>query len=123
MEWNINSQRPVYIQLIEQIELGIIAGYYTPGDKLLSVRDLAAQAKVNPNTMQKALVELERMGLVYANRTSGRTITSDLDMIKKVKEESAMNVSIDYLEKMKKLGFDTEEILSMLQKLIREMNK
>ncbi|HCR41373.1 MAG TPA: GntR family transcriptional regulator, partial [Lachnospiraceae bacterium] len=60
MQWEINSDRPVYVQLIEQIQAGIISGYFKPGDKLPSVRDFAADAAVNPNTMQKALSELER---------------------------------------------------------------
>ena len=77
MEWIIDSDRPVYKQLIEQIELRIVSGLFAPGDKLPSVREMAAEASVNPNTMQKALSELERTGLVYAQRTGGRFITED----------------------------------------------
>jgi DNA-binding transcriptional regulator YhcF (GntR family) len=123
MEWDINSERPVYIQLIEQIQTGIISGYYKPGDKLPSVRDLAADAAVNPNTMQKALVELERTQLVYANRTSGRFITSDETMIKKLKGQSAKNQIIDFLEKMKQFGFENEEVMNLITEIVREMEK
>ena len=70
MPWNLNSSRPIFLQLIEIIQMDIISGKYPPGGKLPSVRDLAAQAAVNPNTMQKALSELERSGLVFSDRKS-----------------------------------------------------
>ena len=75
MSWNLDSSRPIYAQIIEKVSLDIVSGKYQPGDKLPSVRDLAAQAGVNPNTMQKALSELERENLVHSARTSGRFIT------------------------------------------------
>ena len=78
MPWNLNSDRPIFMQLIEIIQHCILSGTYPPGSKLPSVRDLASQAAVNPNTMQKALAELERSGLVYSQRTSGRFITEDI---------------------------------------------
>lgn len=123
MQWDINSERPVYIQLIEQVQASIISGYFNPSDKLPSVRDLAAEASVNPNTMQKALAELERGGLIYSNRTSGRYITSDLSLIKKLKEQSAKNLILDFLEKMNQLGFEQEEVLSMMTETVKEMGK
>ena len=81
MSWQLTADRPIYLQLIEEIELRIVSGMYTVGEKLPGVRDLAAQASVNPNTMQKALTELERQGLVYSQRTAGRFITEDSKMI------------------------------------------
>jgi len=123
MQWELNSERPVYIQLIEQIQSGIISGYYKPGDKLPSVRDLAAEATVNPNTMQKALVELERTELIYTNRTSGRYITSDEVLIKKLKGQAAKNKIIDFLERMRQLGFETGEALTLITETVREMGK
>jgi GntR family transcriptional regulator len=122
MQWDINSERPVYIQLIEQIESGIISGYYKPGDKLPSVRDLAAEAAVNPNTMQKALTELERSELVYTNRTSGRYITSDEAMIKKLKNQSVKNYILDFLDKMKQLGFETGDILTLIKETAKDLD-
>ena len=89
MPWNLNSDRPIFIQIIEKIQMDIISGLYRPGDKLPSVRELAQEASVNPNTMQKALSELERTGLVYSQRTSGRFITEDITMIEKLKSELA----------------------------------
>jgi DNA-binding transcriptional regulator YhcF (GntR family) len=123
MQWNIDSERPVYIQLLEHIQANIISGNFKPGDKLPSVRDLAAEAGVNPNTMQRALTELERMELIYTNRTSGRYITSDIGVIKKLKERSAMNIIEEFLDKMKKIGFNEEEILELLTKALKEMRK
>ncbi|MDF2542198.1 MAG: GntR family transcriptional regulator [Herbinix sp.] len=122
MQWELNTERPVYLQLIEQIQAGIISGFYTPGDKLPSVRDLAAEAKVNPNTMQKALSELERIGLVYTNRTSGRYITSDETMIKMLKGQAAKSQILEFLDKMKQLGFNTDEILVLIKEAA-EMNE
>lgn len=121
MQWDINSERPVYLQLIEQINSAIVSGYFKPSDKLPSVRDLAAEASVNPNTMQKALTELERSGLVYSNRTSGRYITSDLSLIKKLKQESAKDLVIGFLDKMKQLGFEKDEVISIITEIVKEM--
>ena len=123
MQWNIDSERPVYIQLIEQIQAGIISGYYNLGDKLPSVRELAAEAGVNPNTMQRALAELEQTGLVYTNRTSGRYITSDIEVIKKLKKQSAKNIVVDFIEKMKQLGYEENEIIDCVEKILEEMRK
>lgn len=118
MNWSINSERPVYIQLIEQIQAGIISGIYKPGDKLPSVRDFALEASVNPNTMQKALSELERIGLVYTNRTSGRYITSDDSLIKELKLQSAEKEIYDFFEKMSSFGFTPEETINLMKELI-----
>jgi GntR family transcriptional regulator len=123
VKWDINTERPVYIQLIEQIQASIVSGYFKSSDKLPSVRDLAAEASVNPNTMQKALSELERSGLIFSNRTSGRYITSDLALIKKLKSQYAKSTIIEFLDKMKQLGFEQEEVLSIVTETIKEMKK
>ena len=86
MPWNLDSSRPIYLQIIERVQMDIITGRYQPGDKLPSVRDLAQEAAVNPNTMQKALSELERSGLIYSQRTSGRFITEDKELIHQMKK-------------------------------------
>lgn len=121
MQWNIDSERPVYIQLIEQIQAGIISGHYSLGDKLPSVRELAAQAGVNPNTMQRALAELEQTGLIYTHRTSGRYITSDVEMIRKLKKQSGKDIVLDFIERMKQIGYEKEEILEIVTKILGEM--
>lgn len=115
MVWEFIKDRPIYSQLIEQIALRIISGEYVPGSKLPSVRDLAAQASVNPNTMQRALTELEREGLVYAQRTSGRYITEDEGLISKIKQTVAMSRSKEYLQSMQALGYDAEQAVQMVR--------
>ncbi|KNZ43504.1 GntR family transcriptional regulator [Acetobacterium bakii] len=117
MKWIIDSDRPIYKQLVEQIELKIISGAYAPGDKIKSVRELAMEAGVNPNTMQKALAELERMGLVFAQRTSGRFITEDNKMIDEAKKTLAFKEIDGFFEKMKQLGFEKEEIIALIEKI------
>ena len=100
MSWNLNSERPIYAQIMERITMDIISGIYAPGAKLPSVRDLAQEAGVNPNTMQKALSELERTGLLFSQRTSGRFITEDLAMIEKTKVDLASIQIKEFLEKL-----------------------
>ncbi|KMZ55389.1 GntR family transcriptional regulator [Dorea sp. D27] len=119
MPWDLDNERPIYLQLMEKIQQDIIAGIYKPGDKLPSVRDLALAAAVNPNTMQKALSELERGGLVYSQRTSGRFITEDEKMLKQMKTELASEHIRDFFEKMKQLGFQEEETLLLIQEAIK----
>ena len=83
MEWELKSDRPIYTQLLEELKRRIVSGYYKPGEKLMPVRELAQEAKVNPNTMQKALVELEELGLIYTERTNGKFVTEDEKLIMK----------------------------------------
>ncbi len=120
MPWILDDTRPIYLQLEDQIKTRIIAGVYRPGEKLPSVRELAAEAAVNPNTMQKALTELERSGLVYAQRTSGRFITEDTQIMKNLKEQLAKEQIEQFLSTMEQLGFRKEEILSLLTREIKE---
>lgn len=119
MAWTLYADRPIYTQLVEKIQRDIVSGVYKAGDKIPSVRELATEAAVNPNTMQKALAELERLGLLFAQRTSGRFVTEDEEMIKKVKEEMASQQIQAFLENMKQLGYDVEQTISV----IREMRK
>ncbi|GAA0778864.1 GntR family transcriptional regulator [Clostridium subterminale] len=121
MAWEFKDQRPIYIQLIEQIKLKIISGEYKPGQKFPTVRELAEEASVNPNTIQKALAELERTGFVYSQRTSGRFITEDVDMIKDIKLDIAKDQAMTFLKSMKNLGLSNEEIMEFLGKIAREM--
>ncbi|WP_343247421.1 GntR family transcriptional regulator [Diplocloster hominis] len=118
MTWMLNSDRPIYAQIIEKIQTDIVSGIYHAGDKLPSVRELAAQASVNPNTMQKALSELERDGLLYSQRTSGRFITEDREMIQNMKQELAKEQITLFLEKMNNLGFKKEETFQFIQQVL-----
>ena len=114
MDWELKSDRPIYTQLLEELKRRIISGYYKPGEKLLPVRELAQEAKVNPNTMQKALAELERQSLVFAVRTTGRYITEDTALIAETKKEFASSHVKTYHDEMKALGYPKEEMVQMI---------
>ncbi len=116
MAWEFKSDRPIYTQLLEKIQLMIISGKYKPGDKLPSVREFASDAAVNPNTMQRAMAELERIGLVYSNRTSGRMITDDLEKIKEIKKELAKESVNEFMQNMGRLGYSEDDIIELIQK-------
>lgn len=120
MPWDLSNDRPIYLQLMERIQQDIVSGVYSPGDRLPSVRELALEAAVNPNTMQKALSELERSGLVYSQRTSGRFITENETMLKQLKSQLAEEHIRDFFEKMRQLGFQTEETLALIQETVKE---
>ena len=114
MKWEFQNDRPIYAQIVEQMKLRIVSGAFGPGSKLPSVRDLAAQAEVNPNTMQRALSDLEREGMVYSQRTAGRFITEDRAMIESVKTEIAKKLAEDFLKNMAKIGYPPEEVIALL---------
>ena len=120
MAWILDDTRPIYLQIEDLIKTNIIAGIYQPGQKLPSVRDLAAEASVNPNTMQKALTELERSGLVYTQRTSGRFITEDISKMTELKEQLAREQIQLFLKNMEQLGLSWDDIRRLLEKEWRE---
>lgn len=123
MTWNLDNNMPIYLQLMERIQRDIISGRYGPGDKLPSVRELAVEAAVNPNTMQKALSELERGGLVYSQRTSGRFITEDEKLIKELKKEQAGKYLTEFFENMRSLGLEEEEIRVLFEDALKGERK
>lgn len=120
MSWEFKSDRPIYAQLMEQIELRIVSGMYPPGSKLPSVREMAAEAAVNPNTMQKALSELERKELLYTQRTAGRFITEDEAMIAQTKQGMAQELIHEFMEKMQSLGYSQPETVQLLTAITKE---
>ncbi len=122
MEWSIRNDLPIYSQLMEQIKLALVSGGFSPGERLPSVRDLAAEAGVNPNTMQRALQELEREGLVYTQRTAGRFVTEEAEKIAGVKKGLAARQVRDFLEAMEKLGFQGGELLALIRENMKEEN-
>lgn len=122
MAWQLENDRPIYAQLVEKMKLRIISGYFSPGDKIPSVRELAAEAGVNPNTMQKAFVELERSGLVQTYRTSGRMVTEDTERIQAIKMEIAAEMVESFLKQMKELGYSKEEAAALFAKACEEGN-
>ena len=109
MSWNLSKERPIYIQLVEQIKLQILSGHYRPGERFPSVRELATEAAVNPNTMQKALAALEQEGLLIGSRTNGRTVTSDASLIGSMRDELADGIVENCYQALAKLGFSKEE--------------
>lgn len=114
MAWNMDDSRPIYLQLMEQIEIRILSGAYKPGERLPSVRELAMEAAVNPNTMQKALAELERSGLIYARRTSGRFVADDHMLLDDLKRKLASKHMEQYLDAMRSIGYTHAEACALL---------
>lgn len=116
MKWVFHGDAPIYAQLIEQLKAGIVSGQLAPGEKLPPVRDLAAEAGVNPNTMQRALMELEREGLLYAHRTVGRFVTEDSSVINSAREELAQRYIRGFFQSMEGLGYPHETITALLNR-------
>lgn len=115
MDWSFQSDAPIYTQLVEQIKVAIVTGAFPPGERLPSVRDLATEAGVNPNTMQRALAQLESEQLVYSQRTAGRFVTEDGRVIGSAKRELAQRHVERFLEAMHRLGIKREEIDGLLR--------
>ena len=116
MAWQFNSNRPIYQQIVDEIELRILNGTYEMGMRLPSVRDLAVLAAVNPNTMQRALAELEEMGLVTTQRNTGRTVTTDESSVSRARDIKADLLAETFLMQMKALGLNRKEVLERLAK-------
>ena len=114
MDWMFRQDLPIYTQLMEQLTLAIIAGDYPAGARLPSVRDIALEAGVNPNTVQRALSELEREGLIYSQRTTGRFVTEEIEIIELAKWRIAREKAAEFLAAMEKLGFSRAQIPALL---------
>lgn len=121
MAWELNADKPIYAQLADILRRRIVTGFYPVGGRLPPVRELAAEAAVNPNTMQKALAELESDGLVFAQRTSGRFITEDQSMIERLRRSMAMEQLQNLLTGMKKLGYSPAETAQMLDQIAADL--
>ena len=115
MKWHFNSDMPIYTQLISQIKFAIVSGELPPGERMSTVRDLASEAGVNPNTMQRAFQELEREGLVFSQRSSGRFVTEDVSIIEKAKMALAQEHISKFITSMERLGYDRAEIIALLE--------
>lgn len=118
MAWELKPNLPIYSQILEHIEAEIISGIYAPGAKLPSVRELAAQANVNPNTMQRAFSELERSGLVQTQRNAGRTVTEDTSLIQQHRTHYARKEIEGFVVAMNKVGYSNEEIKTLLANVL-----
>ena len=115
MDWNFRNDQPIYSQLIQRLTEAIVSGVYAPGEKLPSVRKLALEAGVNPNTVQRSLTELEREGLVFSQRTAGRFVTENENMIVNAKLRIADERVSEFLRSMKTLGCGRQEIISLIE--------
>lgn len=116
MKFTFESDRPIYIQLVEVFKLSIISNKLKPDEKLPSVREIALNYKVNPNTVMKALIELERLGLIYTERTNGKFVTPNKTLINKYKEVLILEKINSFLTDMNNLGLEKKEILYYLNK-------
>lgn len=114
MQFIFDNNRPIYIQLVEQLELYIISGKIPPSERLPSVRDLAAIAKVNPNTMQRALAELEKMKLITTERTNGKFVTENSKLITKRREKYANLTIKKFFQNMHNLGYDHQNTINYI---------
>ena len=115
MQWELRGDRPIYQQLVEKLTEQIVSGLLAAGEKVPPVRELAAQAGVNPNTMQRALAEMEREGLMFTNRTSGRYVTEDREMIEDAKRTLANRHISAFIRQMQALGYTRQEFVAMLE--------
>lgn len=120
MDWNISAGRPVYLQLIEQLQAAIVAGALPAGARVPPVRELAAEAGVNPNTMQRALQDLEGRGLIQTQRTAGRTVTTDTRLLEELRSGKARALAKTFWRQMQTLGLDAEQVQALLQQIVQE---
>lgn len=121
MTWEFDANRPIYMQLVERIKLMIVSGELPSGSKLKSVRDMAEEAGVNPNTMQRALAELEREALVYSQRTSGRFVTEDGELITMMRGNFAEQKVKEFIESLLQLGYKQEELTTLIRNYLEGM--
>ena len=117
MGWKFDNRSPIYIQIADRIESEILSGKMGLGDKIPSVRELAATAAVNPNTMQRALQELESRLLVTVQRASGRQVTEDFEIIKKAKRDKSEQIVKGFTNEIKQLGISKEETERIIEEL------
>lgn len=117
MSLEFDNNLPIYLQIVENIKTDIVSGKIQAGERLPSVREFALLMKVNPNTIQKALVELEGVGLIYTERTNGKFVTQDKSLVEKLKGEYTEKITQKYLSDMQKIGITNEEILQYIKKL------
>ncbi|MBD8989681.1 MAG: GntR family transcriptional regulator [Clostridiales bacterium] len=120
MNWKFSGDRPVYQQIMELMRGGIVKGELPPGGKIPSVRELAAQAQVNPNTMQRAMTELEREGLLVSGGTSGRTVTENPEVLEKMREAVLQELARECAEKFMVFGITPSQAAQLLLELEKE---
>lgn len=120
MAWKFDEKSPIYAQIAQHVKMQIISNHVKSGDQLPTVREYAEEAGVNPNTMQRAFTELEREGMVYSQRTSGRFVTEDTDLIAEKRLEVAQLELKNFVSNMQKIGFSTEDIIPEVTRFLKE---
>ena len=123
MEWQFDNERPIYSQLIDILKLKIVSGEYKPGERLPSVRDISSEAGVNPNTMQRAMQELENQNLVLTQRTAGRFVTEDKERVEISREELAEGHIQSFVKLMEQLGYSKSRLIALLAAKIGEVKE
>lgn len=120
MNWKFTGDRPVYHQIMEAVYGAVLSGQLKPGQRVPSVRELAAEAKVNPNTMQRALTELEREGLLVGGGTSGRTVTTDEAVLAAMRKNALAELARECAAKFKVFGVTPTQAAQLLLELDTE---
>ncbi|NLC72732.1 MAG: GntR family transcriptional regulator [Ruminococcaceae bacterium] len=123
MEWQFDNERPIYSQLVDILKLKIVSGEYKPGERLPSVRDISSEAGVNPNTMQRAMQELENQNLVLTQRTAGRFVTEDKERVEMTREELAEGHIQSFVKLMEQLGYSKSRLIALLAAKIGEVKE
>lgn len=119
MNITLDNNIPIYLQLMEYVKIYIISGVFKSGEKIPSVREFALNFKVNPNTVQKALAELEIQGLIYTERTTGKYVTQNKEMIDKLKDDYALTLAKSYFEGMRRIGLGKADSIKYLEKVAK----
>ena len=117
MVFEFNNNTPIYLQIVEKIRMAIISGELKPGERLPSIRDLAVETKVNPNTMQKAMVELEEQGFIYTERTNGKFVTNDASLLLGFKKKHAYELTLDFIKDMQSIGYTVEQAIDYIKEI------
>ena len=115
MEFDFDDDKPIYKQLVEKVKLEIVLGHFAPSEKLPSVREFSTMIRVNPNTIQRALLELEDEHLIYTKRTSGKFVTEDVTIIHQVKQELAKEKLENFISDMNRLGLEINDVIQLLK--------
>lgn len=117
VNFHFNNEQPIYLQIASQLELAIITGGLLPGERLPPVRDFAVIAQVNPNTMQRALSELEATGLIFTERTSGRYVTTDHEHIRRCREQLARSKIANFLDDIDRLQLSRHDVIKLIKQI------
>ncbi|MBQ7857564.1 MAG: GntR family transcriptional regulator [Oscillospiraceae bacterium] len=120
MAWRFSSDRPVYLQIAQRIQESIVSGEYPPGSQLPSVRQLALEAAVNPNTVQHAFAELENEGIILSKGTTGRFVTEDVQTLEDCRHSMAQQLVHRFLKDIGQLSISAQQAITMIEEVKHE---